>query len=68
MEIKDMEGVTRYHILEDFRKGYLKPQEAADILGITRQHIYWLKKKKKIEKMGIKGLVHGSKGKPSARR
>ena len=67
MEIKlGMEKVTRYHILEDFRKGYLKPKEAANILGVTRPHIYWLKKK--IEKMGMKGLIHGNRGKPSPKR
>ena len=67
MEIKlNMEEATRYHILEDFRKGYLKPKEAADTLGVTRQHIYRLKKR--VEQMGMKGLVNGNKGKLSPKR
>ena len=61
-----MEEAKRVHILEDFRKGYLKAKEAADMLGITREHIYWLKKK--IEDRGIEGLIHGNRGKPSPRR
>ena len=61
-----MEIAKRFHILEDFRKGYLKPEKTANILGVTRQHIYRLKKK--VEDMGIEGLIHGNRGKPSPRR
>ncbi|OQB75327.1 MAG: hypothetical protein BWX89_00053 [candidate division TA06 bacterium ADurb.Bin131] len=67
METKlSMEIAKRFHILEDFRKGYLKPEKTANILGVTRQHIYRLKKK--VEDMGIEGLIHGNRGKPSPRR
>jgi len=57
-----MEEAKRFHILEDFRKGYLTAKEAANMAGVTREHIYWLKKK--VEDMGIEGLIHGNRGKP----
>jgi transposase len=61
-----MEEVKKFHILEDFRKGYLKAIDVANILGVTREHVYWLKKK--VEDMGIDGLIHGNRGNPSPRK
>jgi len=61
-----MKAVERYHILEDLRRGYLKVKEVAGILGITRQHVYRLKKK--VENIRMKGLVQGNRGKVSVRR
>jgi len=61
-----MEEVKKFHILEDFRKGYLKAIDVANILGVTREHVYWLKKK--VDNMGIDGLIHGNRGNPSPRK
>ena len=64
MEIRlTMEEAKKVHILEDFRKGYLKAKEAADMLGITREHIYWLKKK--IEERGVYKPAKGAPRKPA---
>lgn len=61
-----MEEAKRFHILEDFRKGYLRAIKAANMLGVTRQHVYRLKKK--VEDMGIEGLIHRGRGKTSVRK
>lgn len=57
---------SRYEIIEKMLNKEINGSEAAKILKLTTRHIRRLKKK--VEKEGIKGLVHGGRGKPSNRR
>lgn len=58
--------VKKYDIIKKVLSKELNGSEAAELLGLTARHIRRLKKK--VNKKGIKALVHGNRGKPSNRR
>lgn len=57
--------VKKYDIIKQVINKELNGSEAAGLLNLTTRHIRRLKKK--VDKNGIKGLVHGSRGKPGNR-
>ncbi len=58
--------ITRYNVIENAVKGYLKAHQAAKELYLSTRQIFRLKKALREE--GIDGIIHGNKGKPSPRR
>lgn len=58
--------VKKYDIIKKVISKELNGSEAAGLLGLTTRHIRRLKKK--VNQNGIKGLVHGARGKPGNRR
>ena len=58
--------VKRYDIIKKVISKELNGSEAAELLSLTIRHIRRLRKK--VDADGIKGLVHGNRGKPSNRR
>ena len=58
--------VKKYDIIQKVIKKELKGSEAASLLKLTTRQIRRIKKK--VIEHGIKGLAHGSRGKPSNRK
>lgn len=58
--------ITKYTVIKDAVKGYLKSNQAAEQLGLSTRQIFRLKKALREE--GIDGIIHGNKGKRSPRR
>jgi len=58
--------VSRYDIVQKTIQKELKNKEASVLLNLTPRHIRRIKKK--VEKEGMQGLVHKSRGKPSNRK
>lgn len=57
--------VKKYDIIKQVINKELNGSEAAELLNLTVRHIRRLKKK--VDKNGIKALVHGNRGKPGNR-
>jgi len=57
--------VKKYDIIKKAISKELNGSEAAELLNLTSRHIRRLKRK--VDKNGIKGLIHGNRGKPSNR-
>jgi len=53
--------VTRYSIIRDLIEHKLKSKEAARLLNLSSRQIRRLKKK--VKRDGLKGIIHGNKGK-----
>jgi hypothetical protein len=64
--IMSQKEVNRYDIIQKVIKKEIKETEASEILSLTTRHIRRLKKK--VDKDGIKGLIHAGRGKPSQRK
>jgi transposase len=60
------EEIRRYQIVEKTRKKELTQQEGGEILGLSVRQIQRLVKK--VREQGVKGVVHGLRGKPSYRK
>jgi len=58
--------VKKYDIIKKVLNQELNGSEAAGLLNLTTRHIRRLKKK--VDQYGIKGLIHGNRGKPGNRR
>jgi hypothetical protein len=58
--------VKKYDIIKKVLNKELNGGEAAGLLNLTSRHIRRLKKK--VDQDGIKGLIHGNRGKPGNRR
>jgi len=58
--------ITKYTVIKDAVKGYLKSNQAAEQLGLSTRQIFRLKKALREE--GMDGIIHGNKGKRSPRR
>jgi len=58
--------LARYSVIENTIEGYLKADQAAEELHLSRRQIFRLKRK--LKKKGIEGLIHGNRGRPSYRR
>ena len=58
--------VKKYDIIKKVISQELNGSQAAGLLNLTTRHIRRLKKK--VGQDGIKGLIHGSRGKPGNRR
>ena len=58
--------VKKYDIIKKVISQELNGSQAAGLLNLTTRHIRRLKKK--VDKDGIKALIHGSRGKPGNRR
>jgi len=58
--------VKKYDIIKKVLNKELNGSEAAGLLNLTSRHIRRLKGR--VDKDGIKGLIHGNRGKPSNRR
>jgi len=58
--------IKKYDIIKKVIGKELNGSEAAEMLGLTVRHVRRLKRK--VDKNGIKGLIHGNRGKPSNRR
>ena len=58
--------VKKYDIIKKVISKELSGSEAAGLLNLTSRHIRRLKKK--VDKNGIKALIHGNRGKPGNRR
>jgi len=58
--------LKQYDIIKKVINKELKGVEAAKLLSITDRHLRRLKKK--VIAQGVKGLIHGNRGKPSNRR
>jgi len=58
--------IKKYDIIKKVMGKELNGSEAAEMLGLTVRHVRRLKRK--VDKNGIKGLIHGNRGKPSNRR
>jgi transposase len=61
-----LKEVRKYDIIKKVIGKELNGSEAAELLNLTIRHIRRLKKK--VKENGIKGLIHGSRGKKSNRR
>jgi hypothetical protein len=57
--------IKKYDIIKKLINEELNGSEAAKLLNLTTRHIRRLKKK--VKQDGIKGLIHGSRGKPGNR-
>jgi transposase-like protein len=57
--------IKKYDIIKKVINKELNGFEAANLLGLTTRHIRRLKKR--VEKRGIKGLIHDNRGKPGNR-
>ena len=60
-----MKEAHRYKVISEVKEGYLKVREAAGILGLSQRQIYRIKGR--VEKEGIEGVIHKSKGKNAPR-
>ena len=60
--IMSLSEVKKYDIIKKVINKELNGREAAELLNLTTRHIRRLKKK--VNKAGIKALVHGNRGKP----
>lgn len=58
--------VKKYDIIKKALNQELNGSQAAGLLNLTTRHIRRLKKK--VDQNGIKGLIHGGRGKPGNRR
>jgi transposase-like protein len=58
--------VKKYDIIKKVISKELNGSQAAGLLNLTSRHIRRLKKR--VKQKGIKGLIHGSRGKPGNRR
>jgi len=58
--------VKKYDILKKLINNELNGSEAANLLNLTVRHIRRLKKK--VNQNGIKGLIHGNRGRIGNRR
>ena len=58
--------ITKYTVIKDAVRGYLKSNQAAEQLGLSTRQIFRLKKALREE--GMDGIIHGNKGKRSPRR
>lgn len=58
--------VKKYDIIKKVISKELNGSQAAELLDLTSRHVRRLKKK--VKQKGIKGLIHGSRGKPGNRR
>ena len=56
-----MKEAQRYKVITEVDDGYLKVREAAEILGLSQRQIY--RTKARVEKEGIGGIIHKSRGK-----
>lgn len=57
--------VKKYDIITKLISKELNGSEAAKLLSLTRRHVRRLKKK--VRQNGMKGLIHGNRGKPGNR-
>lgn len=57
--------VKKYDIIKEVINKELNGSEAARLLNLTNRHIRRLKKK--VKEKGIKGLIHGNRGRPGNR-
>lgn len=64
--VMSQKEADRYDVIKKVIEKKIKGDEAATILNLTDRHIRRLKRK--VDKEGIKGLVHKSRGNPSNRR
>jgi transposase len=60
-----MKEAHKYKIISEVEEGYLKVKEAAEILGLSQRQVYRIKGR--VEKEGIEGVIHKSKGKNAPR-
>jgi len=58
--------INQYDVIKKLINQELNGPEAAQLLGLTTRHIRRLKKK--VKEKGIKGLIHGNRGKSSNRQ
>jgi len=64
--IMSQKEASRYDVIKKAIKKEIKGIEAAEILKLTARHIRRLKKK--VEKEGLRGLIHASRGRPGNRK
>ena len=57
-----MRETNRYKVISEVKQDYLKVRERAEILGLNQRQIYRIKER--MEKEGIEGVIHKSKGNP----
>ena len=55
--------ITKYSVIKNAIKGYLKAYQAAEQLNLSIRQIFRLKRA--FRKRGMEGLIHGNKGKLS---
>jgi len=60
-----MKEAERYKVISEVEEGYLKVKEAAGILGLSQRQVYRIKAR--VEKEGMGGIIHKSKGKNAPR-
>jgi transposase len=60
-----MEEAHRYKVISEVEEGYVKVREAAEVLGLSQRQIYRIKAR--VEKEGMRGIIHRSKGKKAPR-
>jgi transposase len=60
-----MQEAHRYKVISEVEEGYVKVREAALILGLSQRQIYRIKAR--VEKEGMRGIIHRSKGKKAPR-
>jgi transposase len=58
--------LQRFEVLSQLNSGTINGTEASEKLGLSVRHIRRLKKK--VQKKGAQGLLHGNRGKTSARK
>ena len=58
--------LRRFEVLSQQNSGQINGTEASEKLGLSVRHIRRLKKR--VKKKGVQGLLHGNKGKISARK
>lgn len=64
--IMSQKEVKKYDIIKKTINKEINSTEASKLLGLTARHIRRLKAK--VDKLGIRGLVHGNRGKTSNRK
>ncbi len=60
-----MQEAGRYKIISEVEGGYLRIKEAGEILGLSERQVYRIKAR--VEKEGMGGIIHKSKGKKAPR-
>lgn len=61
-----MKEIKRVEVIQKAISGEIIVVEAKELLGVSERHVYRIKSSFKLK--GIKGLIHGNKGKVSPRR
>jgi transposase len=61
-----MKEMSRYEVIRESLEKRIKVAEAAEVLGLSERQVYRIRAR--VREQGLKGVIHGLKGKSSKRR